>query len=235
MCGGAGDSCYNNESATTIGAATTPSGKSIEYVISSGSNYVWKEAGGNRVLRANGLDEWAKKLNLNGKGLSGTDFTAYTSIVGRKCPTNVYIDDSNKFTTGNCLYYTTESDTQSLNAAGTSQSTGGSIGLNNWSNYNGGGAKWYVGNIQTCATKGMRLPTVFETTTTDTTQTDYPTADGAPSFAGASNGIPSRAGGGYTWTASALSTYNNSYWIWLDASSLDMGYSAPFYVRCVLP
>lgn len=114
----------------------------------------------------------AKELNLNGVGQSANDFedanigTGSTVIAGRACPDNVYIDDSNKFTTGNCVYFSPEYGPQALDAAGTSQTNASTMGLGYWNTYNGGSAKWHVGNIKICSDKDMRLPTIYETTTT---------------------------------------------------------------------
>ncbi len=236
-CGAAGNSCYSNAAAIAAGAATTPLGKSLVYVTASGAFKVWKDAGSNKILRANGLDEWAMKLNLNGKGFqgAGNEFTDYASLEGRKCPPSVYIDDNDKVSENNCLYYTVVYDPQRLNAAGTSQEDANTLGLNNWSNYNAGGAKWYVGNIKTCSDIGMRLPTIFETTTTETSDIHYP-SDATPTFAGATNGIPSHPSN-VTWTASS---YTNTaatyyYWKWHGASLANNPYNTSSYVRCALP
>jgi hypothetical protein len=224
ICGAAADLCYNDEAAMGAGLANTPSGKSIEYVISSGSYYVWKEVGGSRILKADGSDSWAQKLNTNGKGFSGADFTAYGDIAGRVCPNNVYIDDNNKFTSGNCLYYTAEAN-QALNANGSNSI----LGLAD----HGSAAKWYYGNISVCSAKGMRLPTLFETNRTDATTWAqyYPTADGNPTFA-LGNGVPAMAV--TTWTATT-STYQSSYyWIW-GPQVTGNAYSDIRGIRCVLP
>ena len=157
---------------------------------------VWKEVGGDRLLRANGADEWAKKLNLNGKGQSGTDFTdanlgtGSTIIDDRVCPPNVYIDDSNKFTTTNCVYVSPEYGGQVLDAAGDDQNNASTMGMKDWTEHNGGAQRWYVGNIKTCSDKGMRLPTIYETKTTSTSYGQYPSGDGTPTFA-QGNGIAS--------------------------------------------
>lgn len=232
VCGGAGDSCYDDAAAIAAGTATTPLGKTIQYVLASGSFYVWKDTGSNKILRANGLDEWAMKLNLNGKGLmsAGNEFASYTSLEGRKCPPNVYIDDSNKATTNNCVYYSTGFASQALNAAGTSQTTSTQIGLGAWST-----ALWYHGNIRTCSDLGMRLPAIFETNTTTTSDGDYPyysNQDGSRTFAG-TNGVPPHASG-VTWTATIFGSSNNYYWGWTTTASSAL-YTASRYVRCVLP
>ncbi len=234
-CGGPGDSCYENTAAMAAGALTTPLGKSIVYVDNGNGLMVWKDSGSSRILRANGLDEWAMKLNLDGKGFQGVgnEFTDYTSLEGRKCPPSVYIDDNDRVSANKCLYYSVGYAAQGLNAAGTSQVTASSIGLGTWPNYNGGQARWYVGNIKTCSDMGMRLPTVFETTTTTTTNDYYPN-DATPTFAGASNGIPSHASG-YTWTATPVAVGTLYYWRWSGPSVANYQYSNSHYIRCALP
>lgn len=227
ICGGAGDSCYDNATAIAAQLAMTPSGKNLEYYISSGSFRVWKEVGASRILNADGFDNWAITLNLNGKGFSGTEFMGYGNIAGRVCPTNVYIDDSTKFATGKCLYYSQEASSQALNAAGTSQTTYGSIGMGTWSS-----AKWYVGNIQTCASKGMRLPTLYETTTVESGQ-NLPTGDGTPTFA-TTTGVPSITNT-FTWSATALPTSTQGYWTWKGTGTSWETFGSSFGVRCVLP
>lgn len=235
VCGAVGDDCYSDTTAKTNGVAVTPSGKAISYVTSSGANKVWKETSGSRVLRANGLDEWAKQLNIDGKGQSSVDFTSYTSITGRVCPPNVYIDDNNKFTTNNCLYYTTEASAQALNAAGTSQTVLASMGLGQWSSYNGGASRWYVGNIKTCSSNGMRLPTIYETSVTPSYVDTPPTGNGTPTAYAQTNGVPSN-GSSFTWTASA-GDGTATYWAWDNTNYAwdDYGYPNSYKIRCVLP
>jgi hypothetical protein len=131
---------------------------------------------------------------------------------------------------------------QGLNAAGTSQAALASLGLGAWSGHTSGGvAKWYVGNVKTCASIGMRLPAKFETTTTDITGddgfsgSDHPLTDGSPTFA--QGGGPHH--GSYTWTATSSVNSTNSYWAWNDSGSTGLyaGYSQSgnIGVRCVLP
>jgi hypothetical protein len=242
----AATNCYDGTNSAALqaaGSVTTPSGKSLEYVYANGSSgfRVWKEVGGNRILRANGLDEWTKALNLNGRGLSATDFTdanlgsASTKIAGRACPPSVYVDDTNKTATGLCLYYDGGNAAQSLDAAGTSQTVPGSIGLDGYIDYS-----WYIGNIQTCASKGMRLPTLFETTSTNP-GSGMPT-DVSPSWANSSTGVPS-LGGSTTWTST---TYVNNWdghagWNSTTAVFITNGgegpppYTYSYAVRCVVP
>lgn len=221
-CGGASDYCYDDATAMAAGYALTPGGKALEYTLTPSGFKVWKEIGGSRVLKPTGADSWALKLNANGKGFSAAEFTDWTTLAGRVCPTNVYIDDSNKFTTGNCLYYTTEPG-QTLDASGTDDIDG----MNAWAT-----AKWYVGNVKACSIKGMRLPTLYETTITDTSTTYRPTSDGTPTYAQAT-GIPSLYG--WTWTASASTIGSNYYWVWSGTGVSYNGYSGSYGLRCAVP
>lgn len=224
VCGGPGNGCYSDAAALFAGVAVTPLNKTLEYVDTDGAGAgtfkVWKEVGSTRVLRATGMDEWAKNLNTNGKGQTAVDFTdaniGTTSrlIAGRVCPPNVYIDDSNKFTTGNCVYYTPPYGQLSQ-------------GANHLTNV------WYYANLATCSSKGMRLPTIFETTTTNTSYATYPKGDGSPIFA-QSNGVPTSS---WTWTATSSTNWMQHYILWNGTSTGDLinwqwnGYS----IKCVLP
>jgi hypothetical protein len=248
ICGAAGNGCYDNATAIAAGVAKTDNGKMLTYVYANGSSgfKVWKDQSSNRILRANGLDQWAQNLNINGKGLSGTDFidpnlgTASTRIEGRVCPPNVYIDDSNKFTSGNCLYYTPTNPQQTLNAAGTSQTIDGQIGITGWIKL------WYAGNIQTCSSKGMRPSTIFETSYyyDPATSASFPFADGTPVWAHTtSSGVPQDPLVSLTWTASGRQEVFGHYLLFScfnycttmnTVVSSNMYYSS-YYVRCVLP
>lgn len=241
ICGDTGNSCYDHEAAMTSGTAYTPLGKSLEYVgLGFKSFSIWKEVDGNRVLKANGMDEWATKLNLNGKGHSSQAFTQADAIAGRVCPAHVYIDDSQKLTEGNCLYYTRRFGSQHSQAAGSSQTNASTLGLQYWRLYTSGDSdsRWYVGNVKTCGDLGMRLPTVFETQTTTTSNSNYPTNDGIPSFA-RTNGVP---GSGKIWTATSYANsgniskgWTNGYFTW-DGTSVGWSWSSdPAFVKCVLP
>ena len=117
---------------------------------------------------------------------------------------------------------------QVANADGSSQTVNGQIGLSSF-----GTAYWYEGNVQSCANKGMRLPTVYETRTTDTSDGIYPT-DASPTFAEA-NGVPSIPSAPASWTASATSNDSFNGWVW---SGTGVSVHAIFFtdsVRCVLP
>ena len=222
---------------------TSPQGKSIEYVLASDSSEfkIWKEVGGNRILRANGMDQWALELNLNGKGQSDNEFTGNTVIKGRACPTNVYMSDENKFSTGNCLYYTETYPQQDIQAAGTSQTNPATLGLAYWRDHTGGDSdsRWYVGNMKTCGDLGMRPPTMYETTTTDTANANYPVAnDGTATFA-LDNGVPSAVA---VWTSTSYSNqgninngWTNGYFTWNNTNDGWSWSSDPASVICVLP
>ncbi len=244
LCGGAGDSCYDDAAAKAAGVAVTPLGKSLEYVFANGSSgfQVWKEVGSTRILRATGLDEWSKRLNESGRGQSATDFTdaalgtASTLIKGRVCPTHVFVDTGNMTSANNCLYYSPAYAQQRLDAASgtgiTNQTTSGYFGLAFWNvagSGNGTSASWYEGNINTCASKGMRLPTLYETAVS--APSNYKPGDATPTF-NAPNGIPSAAS--WTWTASSYTNNTNYYWIWSGPSTLGNNYDNSCYVICAI-
>jgi hypothetical protein len=93
---------------------------------------------------------------------------------------------------------------------------------------------YFEGNIKTCADKGMRLPTMYETTMTQPASTYLPTGYGiTPTWAGSTNGVPGHSS--WTWTASADTSYTSYYWIWSGASSSFSYYDYSLSVRCVLP
>lgn len=218
-CGDSGDSCYSNEAALAARRATTPLGKNLEYVPAGSDFHVWKEVGGTRILRANGLDEWAAKLHANGIGLSATPFTDYRSLVGRACPPNVFVDNSNPATTDNCLYYASVDRPVIY------------IG-----NHAGAASNWYVANQPVCTDRGMRTPALFETNAEPSSSLDFPIADGSRIMAG-SSGVPG-AGGIPAWTASPmLNAYGDSWWVWRSSTGTKMQgrYINTFPVRCVLP
>jgi len=268
VCGGAGNGCYDDNQAKTNQMATLLDGNEnstnptiLEYVTASGSFKIWREkniASGQsvkRVLHASGLwsNGWQYKLNASGKGFSATLFDGTNDIShlsNRACPSNstlpsVFINDdsaANKFSTGYCLYYDAGTGSQlALNA-----SSSGTIGedyLPAWTDSSsalGSSGAWYEGNVATCKTKGMRLPTAFETRMNQPANTYLPTGDGDPTsssspkpiFAGG-NGVPNTTG--YTWTATANSTTNNRYYSWSGTTSGQRDYNLSNYVRCVLP
>lgn len=179
-CGGAGDSCYDDAAATADGYAYTPSGKCLEYVTNSLSFDIWVEEDGTKVLQANGLDGWQKKLNADGRAHSATDFTSEDIVKGRKCPTHVFYDENgdgvaSDFTnTGLCLYYSEPDAVRHRLDDGTGAAESSAATGTIWTDYlipwnvagsgNGTSASWYEGNIYSCNTLGMRLPAMYETT-----------------------------------------------------------------------
>lgn len=225
---------YDDADAMTAGTATTLSGKEVEYVFANGVDgfKIWAEVGGTRVIRADGADEWAKNLNINGRGRSADDFadadigTAATVIEGRVCPDNVYIDDTNKFDENSCLYYTKSFAPQHLAVAGNTQDTAGSIGINNYTV-----EEWYTGNIELCSSKGMRLPTLFETSVLEVNVTNTPTTDGTPIFA-EEKGVPSSV---TTFTATTSSNANFTYQSWSGEDNFGNDWYVNLAIRCVLP
>ncbi len=217
ICGGA-VSCYDSVEAMSNLLAMTPSRKLIEYVAASGNFKVWSERGGSRILRAHGFDEWQKKLNVDGRSFSASDFTNKTILAGRVCPPNVYIDESNKFSIGNCLYY----------------DSGGIQDGEYLANAHGTTYKWYYFNDFTChnALKGMRLPTAFEVQLPASHENALPYTDGTPTLA-LSAGVPHV--NGWTWTATTHSGDPNNYVAWQDYQFTYFGFNTLHNLRCVLP
>ena len=236
-CGTTGNDCYSNPNAVLGASAVTPGGRCLTMIYANGSSgfTVWKDQYSNNILSPNGLDSWSMALNLNGKGQTTTPFndgnlgTSSTVIAGRSCPTNVYISDTNKISTGNCLYYTPIYGAQTLNAAG--NDSGAELGFGGTSS-----RVWYFGNIATCSSKKMRLPTLFETASSDPGGSNKPT-DVTPTAFSSATGVPS--GSGNTWTASAYS--GGTYWTWSSNTAGgnglvgDYGVWSSLIVRCVLP
>jgi hypothetical protein len=227
------NNCYSGTNATTLQAGvtlTTPSGKELQY-----SSGVWLERGsGGRVLASDGSDNWAYQLNPDGRSYSSS-LLDKQHVAGRACPTNVFVP-GNLVATGKCLYYDGGNPAQTLSASGTSQTDLTTLGLGDWQaagTGNGIGASWYEGNITTCAAKGMRLPTLYETTAGDPGTYSNP-SDASPVFS-PSSGVPISGGAGNTWTSSAYTnSSSNKYWIW-SASSTYNGNNLYYAVRCVVP
>ena len=205
----AADNCYTGSTsaaAIAAGKAKTPTGKCLVYSDAYSGFKVWTEEGRPasqaKILKANGLDSWQTHLNGNGKGYSANYATAALIgiIEGRKCPTNVYIDDSNKVTTNNCMYYSGTFGAQAMNSNG--DDSGAFYGFSTWAS-----GVWYRGNIYQCSYYGMRLPTFYETNSNYPGATGMP-VDASPTFAGAT-GVPD--GGGDTWTATTYTAVANNY------------------------
>ncbi len=232
----------------------------LEYANGSSGFKVWKEENGSRILNASGLIEkgWQKNLNRAGTAFEGdlTSSVVIAQIGGRVCPTNVFLDFSNMAATDRCLYYDTGNAVQRLDDA--NPDTGGPSGalesedwLMQWSRAGTGrttNSSYFEGNIKTCADKGMRLPTIYETTMT-AASSNRPTGDlianggslsAHPTFA-TTNGVPSFSS--HTWTASASTNHSHLFWTWSGTASSTAYYDGWYgtcssgcrNVRCVLP
>jgi len=265
-CGGAGvttttttvpvSSCsgdyYSNSNNLTVGTECSgPGGAAVTLTLSSCGFKYWKEKNGNRVLNSSGLisNGWQKALNRAGTAFDGdlTDSYVQDNLGGRVCPPNVFIDHSNMTATNRCLYYDCGTDTpQTLASASPFPPNNGSYSnieavdwLQGWSSSVTGASthsSYYEGNIKTCADKGMRLPTAYETTM-GVPGLDYllPVGDTGvhPTFANSTTGVPSS---GQTWTASAGTDGENDYWVWSGTvADGEYGWYASASVRCVLP
>ncbi len=226
-----GANCYTDTTAMSAGCAVTATGKKL--TLTKG---VWVQSDGTNVLHVDGSDNWHYALNPNGKGSSMALLNKTTAnLGGRVCPSSVYVDDTNKVATGRCLYYDQGNAAQPLDAPNndgvTDQTTDGSIRIGGRAAATG---KWYEGNIQTCATKGMRLPTLYETASSDPGGTYKPT-DASPTF-NAANGVPPASQAAWTWTSSAYTSAY--YYYWNSSASISGGsvYNATsaVAVRCVL-
>jgi hypothetical protein len=218
----------------------------LQFANGSSGFKIWKEKSGTKILNATGLvaNGWQKQLTRAGTAFSATDFTNGANIAGRVCPTNVFLSHSNMTATGRCLYYDGGSnETQGLDAACPSNNCTNPLIANeasdwllHWNRANTGrgtGSSYYEGNIKTCADKGMRLPTMYETTMTEP-GSYKPTGDSiTPNFA-TTNGVPS--GSSWLWTASANTWHPGHWWAWSRTwSDDDSFYGFPNSVRCVLP
>ncbi|NBV51055.1 BspA family leucine-rich repeat surface protein, partial [bacterium] len=232
-----------------------PEGTTLTLQFANGSSgfKIWKEKGGSRILNATGLvtNGWQKQLTRAGTSFSATDFTVASNIAGRVCPTHVFLSHSQMTATGRCLYYDSGQGAMGLNAASGIEAQDY---LNQWNRAQTlgpqsgtTGASWYEGNIKVCADKGMRLPTLYETDSSNPTSAK-PT-DANPTFGGAT-GVPSTSLSGGWWfsrTASARTNNTSGYWQWRAneaESGGDFGSTGycswcddswEYSVRCVLP
>ncbi len=234
-----------------------PSGSTLTLQFANGTSgfKIWKEKGGTRILNSSGIaaNGWQKQLTRAGRAFTSTDFTTGSNISGRVCPSNVFIGTSLMTATGRCLYYDGGNPDQSVD-----RDTGTRWEDNLWSWGSGASAvpsesSYYEGNIKTCADKGMRLPTMYETTMNKPTTIasgytgiGLPIGDGLssdPIWAGSSNGVPSFTGtSSFSHTSSAFNNYNTSgfiahgfYWTWSGTSNAGLNRGNLRTVRCVLP
>jgi uncharacterized repeat protein (TIGR02543 family) len=182
-------------------------------------------------------------LSLDGRNYS-MNLLDKAHVAGRACPAHVFVP-GNLTATGRCLYYDGANGLQRLDAPNndglTDQVTGGSIRLSGWNNASSGlgaSGSWYEGNIQTCAAKGMRLPTLYETQAT-APSSGAPT-DATPIFGGASRVPPSPMSMGteWTWTATAATDVGPfAYFGWVSSGNIARANydQAVRTVRCVAP
>lgn len=244
--------CYNEGSSPNyaqdlaIGTQRQgPSGTTLTLQYANGSSgfKIWTELNGSRILNATGLvaNGWQQTLTRAGTAFSGSNFTTGSNLAGRVCPPNVFLSHSDMVATGRCLYYDGGNATQVLNAdngAGTTEAEDWLTDWNRAATGRGTSSSYYEGNIKTCADKGMRLPTHYETTDVKPS-TKRPTGDGLgsdPTWAGSTNGVPVPTNAIWTWTASAESSRSNGYWGWKPNGVHDTEpYTLPHTARCVLP
>lgn len=213
----------------------------LQYANGSSGFKIWKERGGSRILNATGLvaNGWQKQLVRRGDSFSATDFTTEANIAGRVCPTHVFLSHSTMTATGRCLYYDGGNAAQLLNSDGGTETEDWLQDWNRVASGKGILGSYYEGNIKTCSDKGMRLPTMYESTM-DKPLSNLPTGDSLssdPTWAGSTNGVPEAPGGVRSWTASGAGlTFH--YWVWSGANSAGYYFghtTGPLTVRCVLP
>jgi DNA-binding beta-propeller fold protein YncE len=165
--------CYADSVATASALAQGPGGVTMEYVFANGSSgfKIWKEKDGSRILNATGLvaNGWQKRIERAGTSFTSTNFTVSSNIAGRVCPPNVFLSHSNMTATARCLYYDGGNDAQRLDKDSGMIGENQLLGWDNATSSQGSSSSYYEGNIQTCADKGMRLPTAYETTMTKPT------------------------------------------------------------------
>jgi hypothetical protein len=249
--------CYDGAQSLDIGAerqgpdSTT---LSLEYANGTSGFKIWREKNGNRILNSTGLVEsgWQKTLNRAGTAFDAdlTSSSVIAQIQGRVCPTHVFLSHSEMTATGRCLYYDSGNPLQALDAE-ISSGVEAQDWLRDWGTSATGRdvlTSYYEGNIKTCADKGMRLPTNYETTIQNPVADFTPLGDNlnpAPTPAGSTNGVPS-VPGEWTWTGSASNESGDTYCfsVW-DGPNNHSCMLTSFdgatpsgtlcYVRCVLP
>jgi hypothetical protein len=226
-CSTSGEGCYGNNAALSYGLARTVSGKPLQLTDlgtqMNQNQLIWRESLGAKLLAANGSDSWQMGLNSDGMSYSASPFLLTESpynLAGRACPLNVYLDDTNKFAVGRCLYYDSAETYNTL----------GNYGLTSWNTYNAGAPKWFVANISACSNKGMRLPTLYETSAGGSGYA--PTTDGSPAYDGM-KGIPINT---MIWTATANGTVTDNYLTISGGGTVATHpYSDMANIMCVLP
>ena len=208
VCGGDPSSnCYTGTTASAAfaaGKAVTPFGKKLVVANAADGFKVWKENSGKRILSATGLDEWQYTWGPGGHVMATFKFAdaeqVLALLVGRSCPAQTYVDHTNGFAAGRCLYYDRGHSPQPLKgSAGPSGSAAGSF---SWDRIDSGGAAeaaWYEVNAEVCTAQSMRLPTLYET------------ASGAPTE-GAPREMPANVAVMYSVGAGVPATDAGSIW-----------------------
>jgi hypothetical protein len=221
-----------------------PSGSTLtlQYAIGSSGFKIWKEKAGTKILNATGLvaNGWQKQLTRAGTAFTATDFTTGTNIAGRVCPTHVFLSHSDMTATGRCLYYDAGNSMQALDGAGTTgvEATDWLMNWNRSATLRGTASSYFEGNVKTCADKGMRLPTLYETSADPSASTFLPTGDGISPTWSVSTGVPHFDATG-SWTASGNTGDFTRYFRWRGTSVLFENFgvysNTDRTVRCVLP
>jgi hypothetical protein len=175
--------------------------------------------------------------------MSGFDFfidEKTNVIVGRVCPPAVYLD---KNLASNCLYYDGGNPEQRLDAMSGERLKQSLIDyLTSWTSILVRAPLWFHGNINVCSSKGMRLPTLFETSTAGDPPEGSPADRVSVSMAGERGVPPVTVGEDKTpmasWTSTGISTtlYNGAYYaVWGGDGVTMKKFSESAYARCVLP
>jgi uncharacterized delta-60 repeat protein len=166
-------------------------------------------------------------VQSDGKILAGGAFTSYKDGAANSSRNIARLDSDGTFDTsfnlGSGFNYTATEGSDFLrdpDSAGAGRGTSSS---------------YYEGNIKTCADKGMRLPTAYESTVDNSSTWTFPTGDAgvSPTWA-LTSGVPSYSD--ETWTASAYD--GGVYYVLWSGTYMSGGTPTNGqgrYTRCVLP
>lgn len=238
-------SCYEDDAAKQARSAYGPDGLEMMYVVNNNSVWIWKEKSGTRILNASGLvaNGWQKTLHRSGTRFTSSFFAAPEQIGGRVCPPNVFIGRTNLIAAGRCVYYDSGNTKKTLDE---DSGIEGQDFLKAWEPLQPTGSpSFYVGNIKTCADKGMRLPTIYETPVDSPSLLEnLPIGDNIEltsiQWPGVNSvhGVPSAAG--FTWTATAWvlpgqPQDHDKFHVWHLGFIQSVDYRQQAFVRCVLP
>ena len=179
----------------------------------------------NRIARLNSDGSLDTSFNI-GTGFNNDVYTLAVQVDGKILVGGQFISYQG----------TTRDRILRLNSNGDEDAVEASDSLSAWNRAatgRGTASSYYEGNINTCGAKGMRLPTMYETTMHKPSSW-LPTGDTGvnPTWAGSTNGVPSNAS---LWTASASTNNTDYYWLWSGTSGGRSSYNNALYVRCVLP